>query len=81
MKRKFIPAEKSFRQWKKDPRYVAAYEAQDKEFALATALIGARSRADMTQEQVAEAMGTPQAVAARLESDKVLPSSPVTDGA
>jgi len=29
----------------------------------------------MTQEQVAEAMGTTQAVVARLESGKVLPST------
>jgi ribosome-binding protein aMBF1 (putative translation factor) len=75
MKRKFIPAEASFRQWKKDPKYVAEYEALDKEFALASALIEARSKADMTQEDVAAAMGTTQAVVARLESGKVLPST------
>jgi ribosome-binding protein aMBF1 (putative translation factor) len=75
MKRKFIPAEESFREWKKDPKYVAAYEALDREFALASALIEARSKADMTQEEVAAAMGTTQAVVARLESGKVLPST------
>jgi hypothetical protein len=37
MKRKFIPAEESFRQWKKDPKYVAEYEALENEFALASA--------------------------------------------
>lgn len=46
MKRKFIPAEESFREWKKDPKYVAEYEVLDKEFALASALIEARSNAD-----------------------------------
>jgi ribosome-binding protein aMBF1 (putative translation factor) len=75
MKRKFIPAEEAFRQWRKDPKYVAAYEALGEEFALASALIKARGEADMTQEQVAEAMGTTQAVVARLESGKVLPST------
>lgn len=75
MKRKFIPADESFRQWKKDPKYVAEYEALEKEFAFASALIEARGRADMTQEEVAEAMGTTQAVVARLESGKVLPST------
>ena len=75
MKRKFIPAEESFREWKKDPKYVAAYEALESEFALASALIEARSEADMTQEDVAQAMGTTQAVVARLESGKVLPST------
>ena len=36
MKRKFIPAEKSFRQWKKDAKYVTEYAALEKEFALAS---------------------------------------------
>jgi transcriptional regulator with XRE-family HTH domain len=42
---------------------------------LASSLIQARSEADMTQEQVARAMGTTQAVVARLEGGKVLPST------
>jgi DNA-binding XRE family transcriptional regulator len=72
---KFIPAEESFRKWKKDPKYVAAYNALEKEFAIASAMIKARAEAEMTQEQVAKAMGTTQAVVARLESGKVLPST------
>jgi ribosome-binding protein aMBF1 (putative translation factor) len=75
MKRKFIPAEASFKQWKKDPKYIAAYDALEKEFAIASAMIKARADADMTQEQVARAMGTTQAVVARLESGKILPST------
>jgi DNA-binding XRE family transcriptional regulator len=79
MKAKFIPVEESFKQWKKDPKYVAAYvaayDALESEFALASAMIKARADADMTQEQVAKAMGTTQAVVARLESGKVLPST------
>ena len=75
MKQKFIPVEASFKQWKKDPRYVAAYDALEPEFSLASALIKARADANMTQEQVAQAMGTTQAVIARLESGKVLPST------
>jgi ribosome-binding protein aMBF1 (putative translation factor) len=75
MKRKFIPVEESFVRWKKDPKYTAAYAALDEEFALASSLIKARSEADMTQEQVAKAMGTTQAVVARLESGRVLPST------
>jgi ribosome-binding protein aMBF1 (putative translation factor) len=73
MKQKFIPVEESFKKWKKDPKYVAAYNALESEFALA--FFKARADADMTQEQVAEAMGTTQAVIARLESGKVLPST------
>ena len=75
MRRKFIPADESFKEWKKDPKYTAAYDALEEEFALASSLIQARGNADMTQEQVAEAMGTTQAVVARLESGKVLPST------
>ena len=59
MKTKFIPVEESFKQWKKDPKYVAAYDALEAEFALASAMIKARADADMTQEQVAEAMREP----------------------
>lgn len=75
MKRKSIPVEESFKRWKKDPEFVAAYDALEKEFAIASAMIKARAEADMTQEQVAKAMGTTQAVVARLESGKVLPST------
>jgi ribosome-binding protein aMBF1 (putative translation factor) len=72
---KFIPVEESFKQWKKDPKYIAAYDALEAEFALASAMIEARAAANMTQEQVAREMGTTQAVIARLESGKVLPST------
>ncbi len=75
MKRKYIPVEESFERWKKDPKYAAAYASLEGEFALASSLIKARSAADMTQEEVAKAMGTTQAVVARLESGRVLPST------
>jgi ribosome-binding protein aMBF1 (putative translation factor) len=73
--KKLIAAEVSFAQWRKDPKYVAEYAALEEEFALASALIEARGNADMTQEEVAVAMGTTQAVIARLESGKALPST------
>jgi len=72
---KFIPVSKAFARWREDPEYVAAYDALEEEFALAAALIGARAQADMTQEQVAAAMGTTQAVVARLESGRTMPST------
>ena len=75
MKRQYIPAEEAFKEWRKDPEYVAAYDALEEEFALASALIKVRGDADMTQEQVASAMGTTQAFIARLESDRGLPST------
>lgn len=75
MSRKFIPVEEVAKEWMKDPEFRAAYDALEEEFALASALIRARGEAHMTQEQVAEAMGTTQAVVARLESGRNMPST------
>lgn len=75
MTRKTIPAGETFARWRKDPAYVAAYDALEEEFQLAAALIKARGDADMTQEDVAKAMGTTQAVIARLESGRGMPST------
>jgi transcriptional regulator with XRE-family HTH domain len=44
-------------------------------FTLLSALIKARGDADLTQQQVAAAMGTTQALVTRLESDRGLPST------
>jgi transcriptional regulator with XRE-family HTH domain len=63
------------KEWLKDPEFRAEYEALEPEFALASALIEARSRTGMTQEQVARAMGTTQAVIAHLEDGRVKPST------
>ncbi len=57
------------------PEFRAEYDALEDEFALASALIKARGDAELTQEQVAVAMGTTQAFVARLESGRVLPST------
>jgi ribosome-binding protein aMBF1 (putative translation factor) len=73
--RKFIPVEEQFEEWRRDPAYVAEYEALEEEFALAAALIKARGDGAITQEQVAQAMGTTQAVVARLEGGKTIPST------
>jgi transcriptional regulator with XRE-family HTH domain len=75
MTRKFIPVEEAFKEWRKDPAYTAAYDALDGEFALASALIRARGAAGMSQEQVAAAMGTTQAVVARLEGGRIKPTT------
>ena len=75
MTRQYIPARKAFAEWRKDPEYVAEYDALEEEFALANALIKARANAEMTQQDVAKAMGTTQAVVARLESGRSMPST------
>src|SRR5260370_15130100 len=75
MSRKMIPVEESFAAWRKEPEYVKAYDALDDEFSLAAAMIEARARAGLTQEQLAQRMHTTQAVIARLESGRVKPST------
>ena len=75
MSRKIIPVEESFAEWRKDPEYVAAYNAIEDEFALAAEMIRARANASLTQEQLAERMHATQAVIARLESGRVKPST------
>jgi ribosome-binding protein aMBF1 (putative translation factor) len=75
MMRKFIPVEEAAKEWFKDPEFAAAYDALEEEFALAEALINARAMAHMTQEQVAEKMGTTQAQVAKMEGGRVMPST------
>ena len=69
-----IPVEQSFEAWRKDPAYREAYEALDEEFALAAALIEARSDAGISQEEIARRMQTSQPAIARLEAGKGNPS-------
>lgn len=57
-----------------DPQTRAEYDAMANEFEMASELIAARSRAGLTQGEVAERMGTTQSVVARLESGKRAPS-------
>ena len=75
MERKFIPAEESFARWRQDPEFMREYDALEEEFALANALIGARAQANLTQEELAERMGTSQSAIARLESGRTMPST------
>ena len=72
---KMIPVEEAFAEWRKDPKYVEAYDSLEDEFTLAAALIEARARAGLTQQQLADRMHTTQAVIARLESGRVKPST------
>lgn len=57
-----------------DPETRAEYEAMENEYAIARELIAARTRAGLSQAQVAERMGTSQSTIARLESGRTLPS-------
>lgn len=57
-----------------DPATRVEYDLLAGEFEIARELIAARSRAGLSQQEVALRMGTTQSVIARLESGKGLPS-------
>ena len=58
----------------KNPKIKAAYDRLEDEFAFAAAIIDARTRAKLTQSQLARRMGTTQSAIARLESGRIVPS-------
>lgn len=62
-------------QWLQEPDYRKAYADLSDEFSLALAVIAARSRAGLTQEELAKKMHTKQSVIARLESGHVMPTT------
>ena len=69
-----IPATVVFKEWMKDPEYRAEYERTQPAFDLMKALIGARVHSGLTQEQIAERMGTTQSAVARFEGWSANPS-------
>jgi ribosome-binding protein aMBF1 (putative translation factor) len=69
-----VPLDKLRRRWRRDPAFREAYDALESEFGIAAVLIAARSRAGLSQAQVAKRMGTTQSVVARLESGRQRPS-------
>ena len=73
--RKLIPAEEAFARWEKNPKFRAAYGELEEEFVLVAAILKARATAGLTQAQLAKRMKTSQAVVARLESGRTLPST------
>ena len=61
--------------WSRDPEYRAAYDELGPEFELARSVIEIRTRAGLTQEQLAKRMKTTQSVIARLENGRTRPST------
>ena len=62
------------KRWPSDPKYRKEYEGLEEEFAIASAIIEARSRAGLTQDELAARMKTSQTAIARLESGRSMPS-------
>lgn len=57
-----------------DAETAEAYHAMAEEYSVAHELIAARARAGLSQNEVAQRMGTTQSVIARMESGKRPPS-------
>ena len=62
------------KEWLKDPKVKKEYDAMEVEFQIAALLIEARTKAHLTQSELAEKMNSTQAHIARLESGNYLPS-------
>ena len=75
MSRKLVSADELHSKWMKEPKYRKAYDDLEDEFRLASVMIAARTRAGLTQEELAARMKTKQAVIARLDSGRVKPST------
>lgn len=62
------------RKWLKEPGFKEGYDALAPEFAVASLLIEARTKAKLSQTELAKKMGTSQSTIARLESGAAKPS-------
>ena len=58
----------------KEPEFAKDYAEADAEYAVIEAMIRARAEAGLTQEALAERMGTTQSAVARLEGGRVSPT-------
>lgn len=74
MSKKTISVRELAQEWHKDPAFQAEYDALAEEFALAEALIEARAQTTLTQEEIAERMGTSRTAVVRLEGGRSNPS-------
>lgn len=63
-----LDSARELRSAKQRPGFKAAWEALDEEYAALDALLAARQEAGLTQEALAELMGTTKSAISRLES-------------
>ena len=66
-KARLVPAGVVHAAWRKEPGFQAAYDALEEEFAIMAALIEARTKAGISQGEIAKRMSTTQPAIARLE--------------
>jgi len=70
-----IPFEKTRKRLLANPKVKAEYDRLGPQFELSIELVEARTRAKLTQKQVAKRMKTTQSVVAKLESGWSMPST------
>ena len=63
------------KKWMKNPEYRKEYDELEEEFALMIEVAKARTRAGLSQSELARRMKTTQSTIARLESGRGLPST------
>lgn len=63
------------KRWREDPEYRRAYDQLGPKLEIARSLIEARTRAKLTQAELAQLMKMTQSVVARLESGRTRPST------
>ncbi len=73
-KPKYYTTEELKKELFKDPKVKKAYEDLQPEFAIVQAIIDARVKKKISQEELARRMGTGQAVISRLENANAKPS-------
>ena len=73
-KQKWIDSDELHKKWMKDPEYRRAYEESETEFQIASQMIEARIKQNITQEELAKRVKTGQAVISRLEGANAKPS-------
>jgi predicted transcriptional regulator len=62
------------KRWMRDPEFRKQYKKADEEYAVIEALIRARTKAKLSQAELAKRIGTTQSAVARLEGGGVSPS-------
>jgi len=73
-KQKWIDSDVLHNKMMKDPKYRRAYEESEAEFQIASQMIDARIKQNITQEELAKKVNTGQAVISRLEGMNSKPS-------
>lgn len=74
MKRNFLDFDEFLKESLKKPRIKTEYDKLESEFAIIQAILDARAKKHMTQEQLAKKIGTKQSAIARIESGNANPS-------